>query len=135
VRRVVLDASAVMSFFENRPGSELVEDLVSLAIRGERELSMSVVNWGEVFYSEWRMNGRDHALRVEAEIAQLPIEIVDANLELARLAAELHAQHKLHYGDCFAVALGRIRKAAVATADKGFSEAQGLVDLLWVTGT
>lgn len=121
MRRVVLDASAWITFYDERPGADKVEELINDAILGKKELLMSVVNWGEVYYTVWRGRGADAAERVLAEIAQLPIEIVDADVELTKLAAEFKAQHKLPYADCFAAALALARKAMVLTSDADFS--------------
>ena len=54
MKRVVLDASALMTFFEDRPGAAKVEELIAQATEGKCELLISVVNWGEVYYSVWR---------------------------------------------------------------------------------
>ena len=129
MKRVVLDASAVMAFFEDRPGAEKVEELIGQAVEGKKDLLMSVVNWGEVYYSVWRTKGHEAAKRVMAEVAQLPIEVVDADRELTKLAAEFRAQHKLPYADCFAAALATLRKAAVATSDADFSTIKDEVSL------
>jgi predicted nucleic acid-binding protein len=133
VKPVVLDASAVMTFFEDRPGAAKVEELIARAVEGESELLMSVVNWGEVYYSVWRAQGRDPARQVLALIAQLPIEVVDATFELTKLAAELHAQHKLPYADCFAAALAIDRKASVATSDHDFAQVEKHLPIVWTT--
>ena len=129
MKRVVLDASALMAFFEDRTGAEKVEELIGQAVSGKKELLMSVVNWGEVYYSVWRTRGREAAHKVLAEIAQLPIEVVDADIELTKLAAEFRAQHKLPYADCFAAALATLMKAAVATSDADFSTIKDEVSL------
>jgi predicted nucleic acid-binding protein len=131
VKRIVLDASAVMTFFEDRPGAAKVEELIARAVERKCELLMSVVNWGEVYYSVWRAKGRDSARRILAEIAQLPIELVDAGFELTKLAAEFHAQHKLPYADCFAAALSANRKAPLATSDKDFAHVEKQLQILW----
>ncbi len=133
MKRVVLDASAIMTFFEDRPGAQKVQDLLGRAIEGKVELLMSVVNWGEVYYSIWRTKGKEAAGRTLAEIAQLPIEIVDADSELTKLAASFRAQHKLPYADCFVAALARQRKAMLATADKDFTQVEQIVKVLWTT--
>ena len=135
MKRVVLDSSAVMTFFENRPGAEKVEELIQLAIEGKRELLMSVVNWGEVYYSVWRAKGPGVALKVLADIAQLPIELVDADYDLTKRAAEFRAQHKLPYADCFAAALAIQTKAELAIADKDFTQVENRVKILWTVGT
>ena len=128
---IVLDSSALMTFFENRPGAEKVQDLIRLGVEGKRQLLISVVNWGEVYYSTWRTKGPGVARKVIEDIAQLPLEIVDANLELTRTAAELRAEHKLSYVDGFAAALAAQRKASLATSDKDFTQVQKKLDILW----
>jgi predicted nucleic acid-binding protein len=133
VKRVVLDSSALMTFFEDRPGAEKVEEAIHLAIAGKRELLMSVVNWGEVYYSVWRAKGPGVARKVVEEIVQLPITLVPADLELTRLAAEFRAQHKLPYADCFAAALAADRRASLATSDKDFARVEKQLHILWTT--
>ncbi len=134
MKRVVLDASALMAFFEDRPGAARVEELIRLGVEGKRQLLMSVVNWGEVYYSTWRAKGPGVARKVLEDIAQLPLEIVDADLELTRTAAELRAEHKLPYADCFAAALAASRKASLATSDKDFASVEKNLAILWTTG-
>lgn len=133
MKRIVLDSSALMTFFENRPGAEKVEELLQLAIDGKRELYMSVVNWGEVYHSVWRVKGPGVALKVLADIAQLPIELVDADYALARLAAEFRAQDKLPYVDGFAAALASNRKASLLTSDSDFARVEKKLDILWAS--
>ena len=131
MKRIVLDASAVMTFFEDRPGAAKVEEIVARAAEGKCELLMSVVNWGEVYYSVWRAKGPAMARKIVAEIGQLPIELVDAGYELTKLAAELRAEHKLSYADCFAAALASDRKASLATSDADFAKLERRLNLLW----
>jgi predicted nucleic acid-binding protein len=104
MKRIVLDASAVMTFFENRPGAENVEDLIDLGVADKHQLLMSVFNLGEVYYSIWRAHGLGVARKILEDLLRLPIDMVDADLELTRLATELRADHKLPYTDCFAAA-------------------------------
>ena len=134
MKRIVLDASALMTFFEDRPGAARVEELIRLGLEGKRQLLMSVVNWGEVYYSTWRAKGPGVARKVLEDIAQLPLEIVDADLELTCAAAELRAEHKLPYSDCFAAALAASRKASLATSDKDFAQVEKKLDILWTMG-
>jgi predicted nucleic acid-binding protein len=133
MKRIVLDASAVITFFEDRPGADKVEDLIRQAVDGKRHLFMSVVNWGEVYYSTWQAKGPGVARKIIEDVAQLPIEIVPADLDLTRRAAELRAEHKLPYADCFAAALAATRKANLATSDKDFSQLDKRLDILWTT--
>ena len=134
MKRIVLDASALMTFFEDRPGAARVEELIRLGVERKRQLLMSVVNWGEVYYSTWRAKGPGVARKVLEDIAQLPLEIADADLELTRAAAELRAEHKLPYADCFAAALAASCKASLATSDQDFAGVAKKLDILWTTG-
>jgi predicted nucleic acid-binding protein len=130
---VVFDASALMTFFENRPGAEKVQDLIRLGVEGKRQLLMSVVNWGELYYSTWRTKGPGVARKNIEDIAQLPIHLVPADVELARHAAEFKANFNLPYVDGFAAALALQRKASLATSDKDFAHVEKTVDILWTT--
>lgn len=107
------------TFFEDRAGADKVEELLAKAAEAKRPLTMSVVNWGEVYYSVSRTPGEKTAAKLQ-EIAQLPIEIVGVDMELTKLAASLKAQHDLPYADCFAAALAQARNATLVTSDKDF---------------
>lgn len=132
MKRVVLDASALMTYFEKRPGADKVKELFAQAIEGKTELLMSVINWGEVYYSIWRSRGEAAAKEALSYIAQLPIEIVAADMELARLAAEFRAKHRLPYADCFAASLAKARKASLATSDRDFDQIRSEIDIHWI---
>lgn len=131
MKRIVLDASAIITFSVSRPGAEKVEQLLQLAVDGKRELLMCVVNWGEVYYSVWRDQGPGLARHILAQIAQLPIHMVPADAELARHAAEFKATFNLPYVDGFAAALALQRKAVLATSDKDFARVEKKIDILW----
>lgn len=134
MKRIVLDASALMTFLEDRPGAEKVEELIRLGVEGKRQLLMSVVNWGEVYYSTWCANGPGVARKVLEDIAQLPVQIIDADFDLTHRAAELRAEHKLPYTDCFAAALAADRKASFDTSDKDFAHVEKKIDIVWTVG-
>lgn len=129
MRRFVLDASALMFFFDNRAGGEVVEELVHESLAGKVDLSMSVVNWGEVYYSAWQARGDDAARRIAAETAQLPIELVNADFELTKSAAELRAKYRLPYADCFAAALTKVRAAELLTSDRDFAKVRSEINI------
>jgi len=130
--RHVLDASALMTFFEDRPGADRVQELLVKAAGVKRPVLMSVVNWGEVYYSVWRAHGERAAEEKLHDIAQLPVVVVDADPGLTKLAASLKAQHNLPYADCFAAALAHARKAALVTSDKDFERVAGSLKILWI---
>ena len=132
MKTYVLDSSALMTFFEDRPGADKVEELLAKAAEAKHPLLMSVVNWGEVYYSVWRARGQKAADAKLLEIAQLPIEIVGVDMELGKLAASLKAEHNLPYADCFAAALAQAGKAALVTSDKDFQRVGTALKTIWV---
>jgi predicted nucleic acid-binding protein len=120
-----------MTFFENGAGADKVEKLLVDAADAERPLAMSVVNWGEVYYSIWRAHGEKAATAKLHEIAQLPIQVFDVEMELAKLATSLKAQYNLPYADCFAAALAQARKAILVTGDRDFERVEPFLKIIW----
>lgn len=133
MKRYVLDASALIAFFQDEPGATKVQDLLTQAGQAERPLLMSVVNWGEVYYVAWQRSGEAAARQKLDEMARLPIEVVEADRETTLLAATLKAQHKLPYADCFAAALAIQKKAMLVGADKDFAPIEKHLNILWIS--
>jgi len=122
MRRYVLDANALIGFFEGRPGvSEKVQRLLGDALRQDSPLLMSAVNWGEVFYMEWRYRGEGMAREAERTLQQMPIAVIPADRERATRAGTLKQRHGLGYADAFAAELAMERGAWLVTADPEFS--------------
>ena len=128
----VLDASAVMAYFEKEPGYETVTALLTATAIGHRRLFLSTVNWGEAYYVTHRTYGLEQANRIAHAIGTFPIELVDVDIELAKQAALLKVSHKLPYVDCFAAALANRHKAILVTGDKDFKVIEDEVKITWL---
>ena len=123
MRRYVLDANALIGFFESREtASGKVRHLLGEAFRLELPLLMSAVNWGEVFYMEWRYHGEAKAREVESNLHRLPVAVIAVDVERATRAAALKQKHNLGYADAFAAELAVERGAWLVTADPEFSK-------------
>lgn len=123
MRRYVLDANALIGFFEGREtASEKVRHLLGEAFRSELPLWMSAVNWGEVFYMEWRYHGEAKAREVESNLHRLPVAVIAVDVERATRAATLKQRHNLGYADAFAAELALERGAWLVTADPEFTK-------------
>jgi predicted nucleic acid-binding protein len=123
MRRYVLDANALIGFFEGREtAAGKVRLMISEANRLKLPLFMSAVNWGEAFYMEWRYHGEAKAREVEAYLHRLPIAVIGVDLERATRAATLKQRHNLGYADSFAAELAMERSAWLVTADPEFSK-------------
>jgi predicted nucleic acid-binding protein len=123
VRRYVLDANALIGFFEDREGTAgKIERLVGEALQQDLALLMSAVNWGEVFYTAWRRHGEASAREADARLQEMPIAVVTVDRERASRAAALKQKHNLGYADAFAAELAIERGAWLVTADPEFSK-------------
>ena len=131
VRRYVLDANALIGFFEGRLGvSGKVQRLLSEALQQDAPLLMSAVSWGEVFYLEWRYHGEAKAREAEARVRDMPIAVIGVDQERASRAGAVKQRHGLGYADAFAAELAMEQDAWLVTADAEFSESrEGSVDL------
>jgi predicted nucleic acid-binding protein len=131
----VLDSWALIAFFENEPAAGQVEALLSKAESGSHRLLLSVVNWGEIYYSTMREISQAAAERTMKEISGLAIEIVGvdgANLEYVQQASVYKATRKLSYADAFAAALAKISKAELVTGDREFKEVEDEIRINWL---
>ena len=128
----VLDACALTAYFEKEPGYEKVKELLIEAASGNRKLFLSTVNWGEVHYVTHRTHGIEQANKIAQVIGTFPIEIVDADLEIARQAALFKVAHRLSYADCFAAALAKINHATLVTGDKEFKPLEKEIKVAWL---
>ena len=132
---MVLDAHALMVLFNDEPGAEEVEKILLKAESGSPKLLMSVVNWGEIYYSILRGASQEMAETKAHEIAGMQIELVpvDADdLELVRQAAAFKATRKMSYADCFAAALAKIKNAELVTGDREFKQLARDVKIHWL---
>jgi len=79
-----------------------------------------------------REAGREGADQVAHLISSLPIQIISADLDLTKQAAEFKATRKMSYANCFAAALAKLRKAELVTGEKEFKQVEGDARLLWI---
>jgi predicted nucleic acid-binding protein len=128
----VLDSYALMAFFEDEPGADTVRDLILKAEESKVNLLLCVVNLGEVWYSIARTNSPEVADQYIGEINGMAIEVVDADWQLTRQAAMFKVKGNISYGDCFAGALAKNRRAELVTGDKEFKTLEGEIKIAWI---
>lgn len=128
----VLDTYSLIAYIEAEPGADKMKEIFRVARDSGKPLLLSVVNWGEVYYITLREEGAQRAEEVAQLLSTLPIQVVPADLDLAKQAAQFKAVKKMSYADCFAAALAKQRKAELVTGDKEFKEVEGEVKILWL---
>jgi uncharacterized protein len=122
----VLDANALYRFLTGGPGSEMVNRLFKEARDAEQPLRMSVINWGEVYYTIAKAEGFAETARIMDRVKLLPVAILDAGEAVTVRAAQLKAGHGLPYADCFAAATAAKDHVLVTSDAKDFRKIPGL---------
>jgi PIN domain nuclease of toxin-antitoxin system len=128
----ILDSWALMALFHEEFAADEVEKLLAQAAVDRHNLLMSVVNWGEIYYSVMRGASPEMAEQKAREIAAMPIEIVPADLQQTHQAAIFKATKKMSYADCFGAALAKIKNAEFVTGDPEFKEIEKEIKINWL---
>ena len=125
---VVLDSFALLVYFRNEQGTEQVEQLLNEAASNVKQLFITNVNVGEVYYIAYRKDGVEKAELVRKAIQEFPIKLIEADMALTYKAANLNARYRLSYADAFAAALTIMKKATLITGDLELNNLEGEED-------
>lgn len=117
----VLDSFALLAFFRNEKGADVVEQYLAEAAADKDELYLTNINAGEVYYMSYRKDGAAKAELAWRAMNQFPIHIIDADLEFTLAAAKLKVKYRISFADAFAAALTISKKATLLTGDKEFN--------------
>jgi ribonuclease VapC len=116
----VLDSFALLAFFRDESGADIVEQLLNDAAEDKHELFITTVNAGEVFYMSHRKDGAIKAAFVWEAMKKFPLHFIEIDLEFSLEAAKIKASHKLSFADAFAAALTIQKKGTLVTGDDEF---------------
>jgi predicted nucleic acid-binding protein len=122
----VLDANALYRFLTDGPGADVVRRLLKEARDAERPLQMSVVNWGEVYYTVAKAKGFAATDRIMDRVRMLPLTVLLADELTTMRAAKLKASYGLPYADCFAAAAAGTSGVIVTADVKDFRRVPGI---------
>lgn len=120
MKKIVFDSYALIAFFRQESGYELVKGLLVKMANDESEGYITTVNVGEVYYMISRKSNQKNAETALDALLKFPLHIVDADLKLSLEAARLKAKYSLSYADAFAAALTIQKKAVLVTGDDEF---------------
>lgn len=131
----VLDASAILAWLQKEPGCVEIRHLIQEAAVGSRQLFVSTVNIGEVYYRLYKVGSDELAEKFLAAAVQkgFPWSAIPATNKRVWEAARLKAAYAIAYADAFAVALARERQAPLITKDPEIIAVaeSGLVQTWW----
>lgn len=122
MKRYVLDANALYRFLRDEPGADFAEQLLNEALRKNQPVLMSVINWGEVYYTVARHQGYKKADAVMRATESHPIILVEVDTAQAEAAGRIRAGYGLPYADCFAAVLAGKEGVLVTSDVKDFKK-------------
>ena len=130
----VLDAYALLTYFENEAGGKQVQSYLELARQNKSRLALSIINLGEVLYIVEREQGIRRAHETLALIQSLALDLILVDVSLVLAAAHIKANYQMSYADAFAVALTQKFGCKLLSGDpelKGVGDA-GIIDIEWL---
>lgn len=120
MKKLVFDSYALIAFFKQEPGFEVVRDFLVKTAKNEYESHISVINVGEIYYMVSRKSNTKMAEAAISALLQMPVIIHEADLASTLEAASLKAKYSLSYADAFAACLSINKKAILITGDLEF---------------
>jgi predicted nucleic acid-binding protein len=125
MRAHVLDANAFYRFVTDGDGAEIVADIFKQAKSAtpvEATVMMSVIAWGEVYYTVVRHIGIAKAENLLEEARRRTgIDLVRVETEDAVKAGRLKAQYNIPYADAFSAVLAGTQNIVVTADEEHFS--------------
>lgn len=128
----ILDAFALMAYFENEPGADRVEQILDEVRSGKAHAYISIINIGDVVYNTERKHGFNKAQDTLAFIQELPVEVLPADDQTVLAAAHIKANHPVSYADAFVIVAAQKLAGIVMTGDPEFHDVTELAKVEWL---
>ena len=128
----VLDSFALIAYFRDEPGAEMVENLLVTAGKRDNPLHMADVNYAEVKYSIVKKDGAQAWEEAAKFLQGLPVDFHSTNRALADSAADFKARFRISLADAFAAALAKEKKAELVTGDPEFKALEKEIKIIWL---
>ena len=128
----VLDSTALIAYFRDTAGAEMMEEVLVSAGKKDSPVLMTDVNYAEVKCSILKKDGANSWGQALKALQALPIDFCPTTRALAEVAGEFKARFKLSLADAFAAALAKERKAELVTADQEFKSLEREIKIYWL---
>ena len=128
----LFDSHALLAFFQNEEGAEIVAEILQRAVKKGLDRFICVINLGEIIYITKRRFGDSKKLEVLARVHQLGLQVLPVPQNLVFKAAEIKAEYPISYADCFALACAMEHSARIVTGDPDFKKVAHLVSIDWI---
>ena len=118
MKKYVLDTCALVAFFNDEKGADVVENLFHEATLGICEIIINKYNLLETYYGYLRANGEEFAENIFKIVETSCINIVDVLTdEIFRQAGRLKVDFKISLADAIALAQAKVDDAIIVTSD------------------
>lgn len=132
----VIDACALIAYFNDEDGADKVAYLFKEALRKEVEVLMPAINLCEVYYDCLRIKGEKKAKELLEKIELLPVSIQKTlENDLLMLAGKFKVEESVSLADSFALGLAKLKEAKLVTSDHhefDTIEEKGLLEFEWI---
>jgi ribonuclease VapC len=128
----LFDSHALLAFFQNEPGAEIVAKILRTSMEQDLDRLICMINVGEILYLTKTRFGDTKKLEILSRIHQLGFKLLSVTDALVFQAAEYKAQYAMSYADCFALACAIENSAVLITGDPEFQAVSHLVKIEWI---
>jgi ribonuclease VapC len=128
----IFDSHALLAFFQNEDGADVVEDILTKAVKRRAEKFLCIINLGEIIYMTKRRFGDVKKIEILGRIQALGFKVVSVSDTMVYTAAEIKAEYAISYADCFAVACALAYSATIVTGDLEFKKITDLAPVEWI---
>ncbi len=119
-----------MALRDDEPGAQRVAELLTAAASHRALVYACFMSQMELLYRVWRDEGEAAGRLALEQCLALPIQWVDSNPQLLRLAAEIKATSSLSVADAWVAAAARLVAATLVHKDPEFAALDQPQDLL-----
>ncbi len=126
----VLDASALLRYFDDEAGTERIIEIIRACAVGRARVCISAIQWGEIAGRLRKKVGAVQQANILNDLLPSEAEIIPVTGERALRAAEIRLDCGISYADAFAVELAlESNDHVLVTADYGFKSVTDLIQL------
>ena len=132
----LLDACALIAFFNEEAGADVVADLLAQAGNGTDRVFITSIQVLEVFYDRIYVKGRDYANTfLENLYSSSVIVLHEVSLDVIREAGRFKTSYSMSLGDTILAATAHCTGYTIVSCDHvelGPVERQEIIPFLWI---
>lgn len=123
----ILDTSALLTYIEDEKGSDVIDDILIKAEKGEVRIYISFISLTEVYYITMQGKGESEALRRISLIQSLSLTVEESNEDLNLKAGSLKAANRISIADAYIAALCQQYEGILVHKDPEFESLSTLI--------